>query len=54
MRPPRKTLQAIGQQTEQTATEPASPTAMPMTGRVRTRPLPGVIVLPAQIARGTS
>ncbi len=56
MRPPRQTLQPIGQQvTEQTAIENASATAsMPMTGRVRTRPLPGVVVLPARIARGTS
>lgn len=49
MRPPRRTLQPIGQQlTEQAAAAMTPTTSVPVTGRVRTRPLPGVIVLPAQ------
>lgn len=48
MRPPRRTLQPIGQQLIEQAAAAAPTTSVPVTGRVRTRPLPGVIVLPAQ------
>ena len=54
MRPPRKTLQPIGQQLTEQAAAVTPPTTMPTTGRVRTQPLPGVIVLPAQLVEGMS
>ncbi len=56
MRPPRETLQPIGQQqpTQQPAAVPSAPTSIPLMGRVQTRPLPGVVVLPAQIAERMS